>query len=60
MTVIILLEPAAGGARNTAIAMHSDPEGRKRHEEMEFPDGWSTALDQLVESTRDGMLTTES
>lgn len=49
MTAILLLEPEGTGTRYTAIAMHSDPEGRKKHEEMGFFSGWSAALDQLVE-----------
>jgi uncharacterized protein YndB with AHSA1/START domain len=49
MTATILLEPAGKGTRYTAIAMHADPDARKRHEDMGFLRGWGTALDQLVE-----------
>ena len=49
MTAEILIEPADGGTRYRAIARHVDPEGRAKHEEMGFLDGWGTALDQLVE-----------
>lgn len=49
MTATILLEPEGNGTRYTAIAMHSDPEGKKKHEDMGFLTGWGTALDQLVE-----------
>ena len=48
MTAALLLEPVAGGTKYTAIAMHSDPEARKKHEGMGFHDGWGKALDQLV------------
>lgn len=48
MTAVILLEPEGTGTRYTAIAMHADPEGKTKHEEMGFHNGWSTALDQLV------------
>lgn len=49
MTAEILIEPSEGGTRYRAIARHVDAEGRAKHEEMGFLDGWSTALDQLVE-----------
>lgn len=49
MTAVILLEPEGAGTRYTAIAMHVDPDGKTKHEEMGFLNGWSTALDQLVE-----------
>jgi len=49
MTAAILLEPHGAGTRYTAIAMHTNPEGKKQHEDMGFFSGWSTALDQLVE-----------
>jgi uncharacterized protein YndB with AHSA1/START domain len=40
---------AQGGTRFQATVMHSDPEGRTRHEEMGFDQGWRLALSQLVE-----------
>lgn len=49
MTATVLLEPEGSGTRYTAIAMHADPEGKLKHEEMGFLAGWSSALDQLVE-----------
>ncbi|HNO80283.1 MAG TPA: SRPBCC family protein [Phycisphaerae bacterium] len=49
MTAVILLEPEGTGTRYTAIAMHADSDGKTKHEEMGFFNGWSTALDQLVE-----------
>jgi uncharacterized protein YndB with AHSA1/START domain len=48
LTAVIALEPEGKGTRYTAIAIHRDEAGRKRHEEMGFHDGWGTALDQLV------------
>lgn len=48
-TARIILEPAAdGGTHYTAIAMHADDAGCKRHAEMGFHQGWGAALDQLV------------
>ena len=52
MTAALLLEPVPGGTRYTAIAMHSDPEARKKHEAMGFHEGWGKALDQLVAHAR--------
>lgn len=52
MTATILLEPEGDGTRYTAIAMHADPEAKKKHEEMGFFDGWGSALDQLVELSK--------
>jgi uncharacterized protein YndB with AHSA1/START domain len=49
-TAAILLAPEGKGTRYTAIALHRDPDGRRRHEEMGFHEGWGKALDQLVES----------
>ena len=46
---IILLEPEGSGTRYTAIAIHSQESFKQQHDEMGFTDGWSTALDQLVE-----------
>ena len=48
-TAIIAIEPAEGGSKYTAIAMHRDPEGAAKHKEMGFHEGWGAALDQLVE-----------
>ena len=47
-TAVILLEPHGEGTKYTAIAIHKDQAGRKRHEEMGFHQGWSKCLDQLV------------
>ncbi len=47
-TAIISLEPHKDGTKYTVIALHSDEEGRKKHEEMGFHEGWGTVLNQLV------------
>ena len=47
-TAVILIEPSGTGTRYRAIAIHQDPEGKARHEQMGFHEGWSTVLDQLV------------
>jgi uncharacterized protein YndB with AHSA1/START domain len=49
MTAMILLESQGRKTKYTAIALHGDPESRKRHADMGFQDGWGKALDQLVE-----------
>ena len=48
-TSIITLEERAGKTEYTVIVMHKDEEGRKRHEEMGFNQGWNQCLDQLIE-----------
>lgn len=54
-TAIIELADAPGGTgtQYTATALHRDSDARKRHEDMGFHNGWSTALDQLVEHARE-------
>ena len=52
-TAVISLEPASGGTRYRALAMHGDVDMRDRHAAMGFHDGWGTALDQLVAVVRD-------
>jgi uncharacterized protein YndB with AHSA1/START domain len=47
-TAIIELEPHGGGTRYTATVMHSNAEGKAKHEAMGFEHGWGKALDQLV------------
>lgn len=48
-TAIIELQPTAtGGTRYRAIAIHQNPDDRKKHSDMGFHDGWGAALDQLV------------
>jgi uncharacterized protein YndB with AHSA1/START domain len=49
-TARITFEPTPnGGTHYTAVGMHADVDGAKRHAEMGFHDGWGAALDQLVE-----------
>ena len=47
-TAVILLEPHGTGTKYTAIAIHGDEEGARKHADMGFRDGWGKALDQLV------------
>lgn len=47
-TGMISFQPAEGGTRYTARAIHGSPEHRKRHADMGFEKGWSLTLDQLV------------
>ncbi|MES2854548.1 MAG: SRPBCC family protein [Bdellovibrionota bacterium] len=48
-TAVILMEAHGKGTKYTAIAIHSDEEGRDKHDKMGFHVGWGAALDQLVE-----------
>ena len=49
-TAVILIEPDGnGGTHYTAIAIHRDAEGRRKHEEMGFHQGWGQVFDQMVE-----------
>jgi uncharacterized protein YndB with AHSA1/START domain len=47
-TAVIELEPHGAGTKYTATVLHSNEEGRVKHEAMGFHHGWGTALDQLV------------
>lgn len=47
-TAIITLEPHGNGTKYTALILHGDEEGCKKHNEMGFHEGWGKALDQLV------------
>ena len=49
---MIALEAHAKGTKYTAIAIHKDEEGRRKHEEMGFHEGWGKALDQLVAAAK--------
>lgn len=49
MTAILYLEDAGEGTKYTAIAIHKDPEDKKKHEAMGFYDGWGTVVEQMVE-----------
>jgi uncharacterized protein YndB with AHSA1/START domain len=51
-TAVITLEPHGKGTKYTALAIHKDEAGRKRHEEMGFHEGWGKALDQLVAAVK--------
>ena len=49
-TAVVLLESdGRGGTKYTAIALHKDPEGREKHEQMGFAEGWGQVFEQLVE-----------
>ena len=42
------MESHGDGTKYQAIAMHREADGRKKHEQMGFHEGWGKALDQLV------------
>ncbi len=48
-TAVISLAPHGKGTKYTALVIHGDEDSRNKHEKMGFHDGWSKALDQLVE-----------
>jgi uncharacterized protein YndB with AHSA1/START domain len=48
-TAILTLESQGSGTRYTAYAIHGDEDGRKKHEEMGFHDGWGTVVTQMVD-----------
>ncbi len=48
-TAVLSLEPKGTGTRYTAMAIHRDEDGRKKHEEMGFHNGWGTVATQMVE-----------
>lgn len=54
-TAILTLESQGSGTRYTAYAIHKDEEGRKKHEEMGFHDGWGTVVNQMVEYIKEKM-----
>jgi uncharacterized protein YndB with AHSA1/START domain len=39
-TAVITLEPHGTGTKYSAIAIHRDEEGRKKHEQMGLHEGW--------------------
>lgn len=49
MTASISIEKHPRGTKYTAVAKHKSEADRQAHVDMGFHDGWSTALDQLVE-----------
>ncbi len=48
-TAIVTFEPRGKGTKYRVVALQKDEAGRKQHEEMGFHQGWSIALDQLVQ-----------
>ena len=55
-TAIVTLESdGEGGTKYTAIALHRDEAGRKKHEAMGFHDGWGQCFEQLVEHIKSSM-----
>ena len=49
-TAVVLMESdGKGGTTYTAIALHRDENGRKKHEAMGFHEGWGQVFDQMVE-----------
>jgi uncharacterized protein YndB with AHSA1/START domain len=48
-TAVLELEPKGRGTKYKAIALHRDPDGKAKHEQMGFYEGWGTVVDQLVE-----------
>jgi uncharacterized protein YndB with AHSA1/START domain len=48
-TAVITLEPHGKGTKYTAVIMHKDEEGRNKHDEMGFQEGWGAAYNQLVD-----------
>ncbi len=51
-TARLALAARAGKTEYCITVMHRDEEGRKRHEEMGFHQGWNQCLDQLVDLVR--------
>ena len=53
-TAVLQLARNGTGTRYKAIAIHGDSDGRKKHEQMGFHDGWGTVLTQMVEYIKGG------
>lgn len=47
-TATVAFASHRSGTRYTATVIHADEEGRKKHADMGFHEGWGKALDQLV------------
>jgi uncharacterized protein YndB with AHSA1/START domain len=47
-TAVISFEAHGKGTKYTAVAMHLDEAGSKKHAELGFHEGWGAATDQLV------------
>lgn len=46
--VIVTLSPEGAGTRYSALVRHADEEGRRRHDQLGFQDGWGKACEQMV------------
>lgn len=46
-TAVIAMTAQDGGTAYSARAMHQTPEGRRRHADMGFTEGWGAVADQL-------------
>jgi uncharacterized protein YndB with AHSA1/START domain len=55
-TAHVLFEPAFGGTKYTAIALHAEEADARKHDEIGFTAGWGKALDQLVEAIEGGAI----
>jgi uncharacterized protein YndB with AHSA1/START domain len=53
-TGMILLETLGDKTKYTAIAIHSDEQSCRKHNEMGFHEGWGICLDQLIEEIKNG------
>jgi uncharacterized protein YndB with AHSA1/START domain len=51
-TAMVFLTPEGDGTRYTAIALHNSETDSQTHKNMGFEDGWSTALNQLIEHAK--------
>jgi uncharacterized protein YndB with AHSA1/START domain len=51
-TAILELEPHGTGTKYTAYALHRDTEGREKHEQMGFHEGWGMVAGQMVEEIK--------
>ena len=51
---IVLAPHGLGGTRYSALARHATAEDARAHLQMGFEQGWSVALDQMVEMIRGG------
>jgi uncharacterized protein YndB with AHSA1/START domain len=52
--VVQMQSDGKGGTNYTAIAIHRDEDGRKKHEAMGFHEGWGQVFDQMVEEIKAG------
>ena len=48
-TGTLSFEKGANGTIYKAVVAHADEQGRKKHEQMNFQEGWGIAFSQLVE-----------